>query len=191
MVLEYIRDNLDGKHWEEWCDACYRDRYQHDHFVKVQSNYLGDAGIEGFTKSGIVYQCYCPEKVVTDDDLYNQLRDKMTRDITKFLNNGDRLKKLGVRIVREWHFVIPEYRDKRILEHKETKTQEVKLAKVAEPDKYFYIHEEFEIVIKVAEDLRVELIRLIRQPLVDIKMNLAVKSIKDIDWTQCNTISKH
>lgn len=25
MILDLIRDNLDGDSWEKWCDACYRD----------------------------------------------------------------------------------------------------------------------------------------------------------------------
>ena len=38
---------------------------------------------------------------------------------------------------------------------------------------------------KVAEDFKAELVRLIRNPLVDIKLNMAVKSVSDPDWTTC------
>ena len=51
MILDFIRDNLNGDTWEAWCDACYRDRYQGDHFIKVPADHKGDAGIEGFTLS--------------------------------------------------------------------------------------------------------------------------------------------
>lgn len=186
MILEFIRDNLDGDSWEQWCDGCYRDRYQSANFTKVPATYKGDAGIEGFTTSGVVYQCYCPEKDYSDNELYDNQRDKLTRDIVKLLKNGDKLKKLGVHLIREWHFVTPEYRDKRILEHKETKTQEVLAAKRQNPDQYAYIDDNFQIIIKVAEDFKVEFVRLIRNPLYDLKMNLAVKSIKNIDWTECD-----
>lgn len=70
MILDFIRDNLNGDTWENWCDACYRDRYQGDHFVKVPADHKGDAGIEGFTLSGVVYQCYCPDKNYTVNELY-------------------------------------------------------------------------------------------------------------------------
>ena len=55
MILDFIRDNLNGDTWEDWCDACYRDRYQGDHFIKVPADHKGDAGIEGFTLSGVVF----------------------------------------------------------------------------------------------------------------------------------------
>lgn len=187
MVLEFIRDNLNGDSWELWCDGCYRDRYQSENFTKVPAGYMGDGGIEGYTSTGIVYQCYCPEKIYTDDELYVSQRDKLTKDIGKLLQNGEKLKKLGIHLVKEWHFVTPEYRDKRLVEHKETKTQEVLKAKREKPDQYTYIDDDFQIILKVAEDFKVEFIRLIRNPLVDLQLNFAVKSVKEIDWTECET----
>ena len=34
MILDFIRDNLDGDSWEKWCDACYRDRFQDQNYFK-------------------------------------------------------------------------------------------------------------------------------------------------------------
>lgn len=45
MILDFIRDNLDGDTWEKWCDDCYRDRYQSDNFTKIPASHLGDAGM--------------------------------------------------------------------------------------------------------------------------------------------------
>ena len=189
MILDFIRDNLDGDTWEKWCDDCYRDRYQENNYTKVPASYSGDAGIEGFTNNGIVYQCYCPEKEYSDDDLYNHLRIKATTDIAKFIDkeNAKRLAALGIYHVIEWHYVIPEYRDKRIIEHLESKRLEVLKAKAIDPATYCYIDADVHLVIKTAEDFKVEFIRLIRNPLVDIKLNLAVKSIKEVDWTTCES----
>ena len=36
--------------------------------------------------SGIAYQCYCPEKSYSDDELYVHLRDKVTKDIGKLID---------------------------------------------------------------------------------------------------------
>lgn len=187
MVLEFIKDNLNGDSWELWCDDCYRDRYQSNNYVKIPANYKGDAGIEGFTQSGIAYQSYCPEKEYSDNELYDHLRDKLTTDINKLISkdNAKRLFNLGVHNIKEWHFVIPEYRDKRILEHIETKTQEVLKVCKDKPSEYKYIDSNFKIIIKIAEDFKVEFARLIRNPLVDLKLNAAVKSVKDVDWTKC------
>lgn len=187
MILDFIRDNLDGDTWEQWCDNCYRDRYQEQHYIKVPANFLGDAGIEGYTLSGVAYQCYCPERNYNDEELYAHLRDKVTRDIGKLINkeNAKRLKALGIPAICEWHFVIPEYRDKRIVEHLESKRKEVVAAITADPISFSYIDSHIRLIPKVAEDFKAEFVRLIRNPLVDIKLNTTVKSIGNIDWTTC------
>lgn len=189
MILNFIRDNLDGDTWEKWCDDCYRDRYQNFNYTKIPALHSGDAGIEGFTNNGIVYQCYCPERDYNDDELYKHLRDKVTQDIKKLISkeNAKRLVNLGIQNIKEWHFVIPEYRDRRILEHLETKRKEVLKAKEEDHKTFFYIDDNIELRVKIAEDFKVELVRLIRNPLVDIKINAAIKSIKDVDWTTCET----
>lgn len=187
MILDFIRDNLSGDTWEKWCDDIYRDKYQDYNFIKIPSSHQGDAGIEGFTNNGIVYQCYCPEKNYTDDQLYEHLRNKVTKDINKLVDKeyAKKLSNLGVSLIKEWHFVIPEYRDKRIIEHLKKKREEVQAIRSNEPIIYSYIDPNIQIVPKTAEDFKVEFIRLIRNPLVDLKLNIAVKSIKDIDWTIC------
>lgn len=187
MILDFIRDNLNGDTWEMWCDSCYRDRYQNEHFIKVPADHKGDAGIEGFTLSGIVYQCYCPDKDYTTNELYEHLRNKVTTDIGKLIDpkNVPRLKKLGIPQIKEWHFVIPEYPDKRIVEHLEEKRQEVLAAVNSNPTLYSYIDPNIRLIPKVAEDFKVEFVRLIRNPLVDLQLNAAVKQVEPIDWTTC------
>ena len=153
-----------GEKWEEFINKCYRLRYQKDGYHEIPATYQGDGGIEGFTDTGIVYQCYCPEKNYSDNDYYEHLRDKMHTDIGKFIdpNYGKTLVKLGVHDVREWHLVIPEYRDKRILEYRTTQITRVKNYKDANPKQCIYIADDFRIDIKVAEDFLVEFSRLTR-----------------------------
>jgi hypothetical protein len=117
-MLEFIQQYLTGEEWEKLCNSCYRMRYQENGYQEIPASYRGDGGIEGFTKTGIVYQCYCPEKEYADDDLYNHMRDKMTKDISKFINPDYEkvLKGLGVRDVHTWQFVVPKYKDKRIVD---------------------------------------------------------------------------
>ena len=190
MILDFLKDTLDGKTWERLCDGCYRDRYQDVNYTKVPSNHQGDAGIEGFTHSGIVYQCYCPEKEYTDNELYEALRKKVTTDIGKLTSKdyAKRLTALGIKCIKEWHFVIPEYRDKRIVEHLEKKRLDVIEKKNEDPETFFYIDDNITLIIKEAEDFKVEIVRLIRNPLVDTKLNLAVKSVKKVDWSECDTV---
>lgn len=183
-MLEFI-DKLDGNRWEELCDSCYRKRYQKDNYQYIPAEYQGDCGIEGYTKTGITYQCYYPEKDYNDDELYEHLRKKMTTDVKKLIDNEKRLKAIGVDKVIEWHFVIPEYRDKRILEHAEKKRKEVLEKK--KQKKLDYISKDFKIIVKVKEDFREELYFLIKTE-KDYKLDLALKHTRqNIDWKKCDS----
>jgi hypothetical protein len=183
--MDIIDSNLDGDSWEKWCDSCYRQRYQDEKFQKVPAIQGGDAGIEGFTKTGLVYQCYCPERNYDDKTLYEKLRDKMTKDIDKLLNPQyiPRLKSYGIKIIKDWHFVTPEYRDPRILIHAATKTQEVIESKRQNPALYDYISDDFDITVKVADDFKKEFSTIIRNDYAKTKINLQVKHIINSNWT--------
>lgn len=189
MILDFLDDKLDGDSWEDLCQSCYRIKYQSEHYMEIPAAYRGDAGIEGFTQNGVVNQCYCPEKDFSDDDLYEHQRDKMTKDIAKLLSPDykDRLLKLGVPVIKEWHFVIPFYKDSRIIQHAATKTKEVLQKKKDNPGQYDYISDKFVVVIKQAEDFRFEITRTIHDSLTDTKLNLAIREIKTPDWKQCDS----
>lgn len=186
-ILNFIEGYMDGNSWEELCVQCYRLRYQTDNYTAIPATHRGDAGIEGFTNKGIVHQCYCPERLYSDQDLYEHQRNKLTTDIEKLKNNSNRLSELGVPPVVEWHFNIPEYKDSRILAHAETKRQEILKAKKDEPDAYAHIADDFKIVIKIAEDFKPEISQIIRTNLTDMKINFAVQHSDAPDWSKCDS----
>jgi hypothetical protein len=183
--MDFIDSNLDGDSWEKWCDSCYRQRYQDEKFQKIPALQGGDGGIEGFTKAGLVYQCYCPERNYDDNTLYEKLRDKMTKDINKLLNPEyiPRLKSFGIKTIKDWNFVIPEYRDPRIIIHAATKTQEVVERKKQNPDLYDYISDDFDITVKIADDFKKEFSVIIRNDYAKTKISLQVKHIINSSWT--------
>lgn len=185
-LLNIIDSNLDGNAWENICVKCYRYRYEDQHYTPIPAVSGGDAGIEGFTKTGIVHQCYFPERQYSDHELYEAQRDKLSADIKKLLNNGDRLIALGVPVIHEWHFNIPEYRDSKILIHAATKQKEVLSAKEDNPDKYSYIADDFQIVIKTAENFSAEISRIIRTS-ADYNLNLAVEHTSSPNWKDCDS----
>ncbi len=187
-IMNFIEGYRDGNSWEELCVKCYRIRYQNDNYAEIPAAHGGDAGIEGFTNKGIVHQCYCPERSYSDNDLYEHQRTKLSADIDKLKKNADRFRALGVPIIVEWHFNIPEYKDDRIIKHAETKRQEVLKAKKADPDKYKHISEDFCIVIKTADDFAPEISSIIRTNLTDKKINLAIKHYDKIDFSKCESI---
>lgn len=186
-IMSFIDGYMNGNAWEELCVKCYRIRYQRDNYTAIPATHGGDAGIEGFTNKGIVHQCYCPERVYSDDDLYTHLRNKLSEDIDKLKNNGDRIRALGVPTVSEWHFNIPEYKDSRIVVHAENKRKEVLAAKKVNPSAFEHISDDFQIVIKTAEDFTLEISRIIRTTLTDMKLNIAIEHVDTPDWSKCDS----
>lgn len=189
-ILSFIDEPLTGDSWEGLCNACYRKHYEREHYTEIPATYMGDAGIEGFTSTGIAIQCYAPEKNFSDNELYEHLRDKMTADINKLkkAEYRDRLHKLGVPTLHEWHFVIPYYRDSRILEHAEAKRSEMLSAKIATPCAYPHIADDFRIYVKTAENYRLEISQLIRTTLTDVKLNFAILHATTPAWDECDSI---
>lgn len=181
-MLEIMKNPYDGDEWETIMDKCYRMRYQDHGYQKVPSNFGGDAGVEAFTNIGVVYQCYCPEKLYSDDDLWGNQRDKVTKDIGKLINNGVRLKEIGVGTIKEWHFVTPEYRDSRLLIHCERKRKLVLEEKAK--NNLDYIDDNFRIIIKTAEDFASEINKLVFL-YKDLKFDIALKHTGNVDWSKC------
>lgn len=186
-IMPFIEGYMTGDAWENLCVQCYRIRYQNEHYLAIPAVHGGDAGIEGFTQSGIVHQCYCPEREYSDDDLYTHQRDKLTTDINKLMKNAKRLQELGVPPIVEWHFDIPEYRDSRIIAHAQSKQQEVLQAKKDTPSDYEHIANGFKITIKIADDFTPEISRIIRTNLTDVRLNLAVQHTDTPDWSKCDS----
>ena len=174
-----ILNNLDGKRWEILCTKFYRMRYQGVGFHEVPAMYRGDHGIEGYTDSGIVYQCYYPEKNYSDDDLYRSQRKKVYKDINKLINNGKELTGIGVPVVKEWHFVIPCYKDRRILEYCTKRKIKVLAQSLSHVDK------DFKIMVKVEDDFYEEMRKLV--PLEnDFKYHFAQIHTGEINWEKCS-----
>ena len=190
MVLDLLEPTLNGDEWEKLSISFYRMRYQSNHFHEVPAAYKGDAGIEGFTKNGVVIQCYCPDDPnLSKNDLYSNQRDKITGDINKLINkdNAKILEEIGVLCIKEWHFVIPKYLDRRILAHINTKKKLVLDTKKTNLKLYDYISEDFDIHIKVADDFKLEISTLLRKDLGDLKLDFTALEKLNSDWSLCGT----
>ena len=121
-----MRTNLgqmDGNAWEGYCQKLLRLRYED--YQEVPARFGGDYGIEGFTRSGLVFQCYCPDDDPSGRDLYEKQRGKITSDIKKLVKNASAILALGAGTIREWHFLTPRYNSRYLLSHCRTKESEV------------------------------------------------------------------
>ena len=186
-ILNLIEGYMDGDAWEDLCVRCYRMKYQGEHYVAIPAVHKGDAGIEGYTKSGIVHQCYCPERSYSDNELYSHQRDKLSADIKKLIENAPRMKALGIPLIHEWHFNVPEYKDSRILAHATAKQAEVLSEKSKNPSACSHIADDFQIIIKIAEDLAPEISNILRTTITNNRLNLAVQHSSSPDWTKCDS----
>jgi hypothetical protein len=122
---------ISGQEWDEYCQKMLELKYPND-YQRVPSEYGGDLGIEGFTcKSGIAFQCYCPDGEPTSVELYEKQRDKITTDINKLLSNEVGLKRiLGTTILKQWHFITPRFDNKAIIEHCQRKISRIKVSNI-------------------------------------------------------------
>jgi hypothetical protein len=138
---------IDGDGWESYCQQLLKLKYNNEGYQEVPARYGGDLGIEGFTKTGRAFQCYCPEGEPTPDELYEKQRDKITRDIKKLLKNEAELKGLfGNIIINEWQFLTPRYDNKELIAHCTKKSQEVRSTGKT------HVSQDFTILIRTESD---------------------------------------
>jgi len=115
---------FDGHSWELLCQRCFKMRYTREQYIDMPAT-PGDYGVEGFTKTGLAFQCYCPDKLYTSNDLYEAQRKKITTDLRKLIKFK---KELSMRLngtkIKEWHFYTPNFSKNDIITHCANKTTE-------------------------------------------------------------------
>ncbi len=115
---------FDGNKWEAVCQVCFKLKYEQDSYQEIKAS-PGDHGIEGFTRKGDAFQCYCPEKQYTQDELHENIRDKITKDLKKLVSFQKELKsKLNGTKIKRWIFVTPYFEKNQIIDHCAKKCQE-------------------------------------------------------------------
>ena len=116
--------NFNGDSWEDFCQLCFKLKYESDGYQEMPA-WQGDLGIEDFTRSGILFQCYCPDTEYNPDKLYVVQRDKITTDLGKLITYEKELKAYLKNIkVTKWIFVTPEYKKKDLVKHCQEKAEE-------------------------------------------------------------------
>lgn len=145
----------DGNTWEYLCQQAFKLKYGEDGYQEMASS-PGDYGIEGFTKkTGLAFQCYCPEKKYTQVELYEKQRDKITNDLDKLKKYEFNLAaRLGDTKIKQWVFVTPEINNNKLLEHAEKKQNEIKLKNIS------ILDEDFTVLIKDGDFFSSEFIKI-------------------------------
>jgi hypothetical protein len=117
-VLKTRYGTYDGNSWEEHCQILLKLKYEEAGYQEVVAHTGGDLGIEGYTRDGIVFQCYCPNEEYPPKKLYEEQRDKVTGDLNKLRKFKKELKKfLGTTKIKQWIFLTPLITNKDLISH--------------------------------------------------------------------------
>jgi len=82
-----------GEQWEAMFQIILKRKHENNGYQPIITIPSGDHGIEGFTRTGDVFQCYCPAQDYDNADLYEKQRNKITTDLNKLEYNKDLLAK--------------------------------------------------------------------------------------------------
>lgn len=143
---------LSGEEWQGWANQLLAQRYGPAEYQKVPDNMRGDAGLEGFTlTAGHAYQAYGCEEPISAAERYEKQRNKMTRDISKFVKNRTILISIfgQVKIAR-WVLLVPHFDSKELVAHAATKTSEIHEANLP------YVAAGFRVVVSDEDEFQVE-----------------------------------
>jgi hypothetical protein len=155
------------KEWESHANNLLRERYTSTDYIPIPDQHNGDGGIEGFSLDGNVYQMYCPENALTLSKLYEDQRDKMTKDIGKFINNTTKMKGFfGELKIRRWILVAPRHQTKEIVIHATKKTKEVKDANLDYVD-----NDNFRVLVWGREEFKKEEANLLAAGIATLKLD--------------------
>jgi hypothetical protein len=140
---------LSGDEWERWANKLLTCHHGPTEYQKVPSNDRGDAGIEGFVAAdGLAYQAYGCEEPVGTRKRYELQRDKMTKDIAKFINNKAALTGIfkSTVVIKRWVLLVPYYDSREIVVHAAAKTDEVIEANLS------YVAPDFRVMVCQEDD---------------------------------------
>ncbi|MCC2529187.1 hypothetical protein LKL24_17510 [Bacillus halotolerans] len=176
-----------GDSWEEHCQTFLKMKYGTDGYQEMTAHTHGDLGIEGFTRTGIVFQCYCPDEEYDSIKLYNHQRNKVTKDLNKLKKYKQQLLKFfqGVKI-KKWIFLTPKIINKDLIRHCHEKAVEYRNDKTM----LDLLDHSFDVLAHDESYYGKEIIQA--KQILNEKINIDVP-IPDaeeiINWKQCQTSS--
>lgn len=125
-MLNLQSRSWEGNQWEEHIQNLLKLKYALGEYQEIKSTDGGDLAIEGFSRDGIVYQCYAPEEPLSTKERRIKQQNKITKDIGSFINYEKDLKKIfGALKIKRWLLVVPLYNSRELVAHAEKKATEV------------------------------------------------------------------
>lgn len=174
---------LCGEEWQNWANKILAVHYGPTEYQQIPDHDRGDAGLEGFTRTnGHAYQAYGCEEPISTADRYEKQRDKMTKDIAKFINNQATLARIfGTVRVTRWALFVPLCDSKDLVAHAARKTDEVKTATLP------YVADTFQVCVCQQSDFSVADHQLINSAQRQLQIAVEAPTPEQIaDWAEAN-----
>ena len=150
--LESILAIDPGEAFEEMCWNLLRRRYRPEQLVYLPATLEGDYGIEGFSKDGIVYQCYADRDSLSLRDRTTKQKRKLYKDTVKLKSNATKLEAvLDGLVIEGYIFMVPQF------DAAELVAYAVKRAEAVRSLNLKFIASNFSISIKEPKDYPEEL----------------------------------
>ncbi|QJD79593.1 hypothetical protein [Spirosoma rhododendri] len=169
----------DGNSWESLIQICLKHKYADERYRRMDATVHGDLGIEGYTLSGRVFQCYCPDDDTTTADLTDKQKDKINKDLSKLVKNEHDLKShLMDNKIKDWILITPEYRNKDIHAYCNKKATEYRDKKLS------ILHDDFFVHVHELDDYAAQIPIALKhlQFKLDIKESIDITSEYISDW---------
>ncbi|WP_053070494.1 hypothetical protein [Alkalihalobacillus pseudalcaliphilus] len=176
-----------GDSWEEHCQIILKMKYENEGYQEMTAHTNGDLGIEGFTRSGIVFQCYCPDNEYETKVYYNHQRDKVTKDLKKLKTYKKQLLNYFRNIkIKKWIFLTPKIPNKDLIAHCHSKAIELR-----EDDSMKELLDvEFDVLAHDENFYVTEILRAKNILNQKVKFDVEIPSEEEIiDWRQCQSES--
>jgi len=176
-----------GDSWEEHCQTFLKIKYEADGYQEMTAHTQGDLGIEGFTRKGDVFQCYCPDGEYESTKLYSHQRDKITNDLNKLKKYKSQLLKFfqGVKIKR-WIFLTPAITNKALIAHCHEKAVEYR----KDSSMQDLLDDEFDVLVHDEHYYGKEILQAKQLLKEKISIEVPVPNEQEIiNWKQCQTAS--
>ncbi len=140
-------EGLSPKEWEKFCEVMLRKHFSAKHFYLVPDQDGGDLGIEFYTTTGTIFQCYYPDKNIAMAEYKRRVQKKINDDLKKLSTNKDKITELlGDVVIDQWVLLIPENKSKDLISYCHRKEREVIKKGLS-----FIDNKEFTVKIETAE----------------------------------------
>lgn len=172
----------DPKSWENYFKDILRRHYGPSNIKDIPDSYGGDFGIECYSFSGHVFQCYLPEQCSDKEKLTKAQKNKIRNDINKLTNKN--VKSFGILFegikISRWILATPEYLDSDMALYTSAKSSKVR--KLCLP----FIADDFQIIVQTEKDYKSE-VKALQHTTYQLSLDFShVDADKADDWINLN-----